>query len=167
MHALRRAFPEQIMYKKILLPTDGSELAGVAVQAGVEFAAMCGAEIIGLYVAPEYQYPVSVEIIPPTYPSEEEYQATTHKTCEEYLAGARNATTAQGLRFTAVTAYSNKPAHKIVEVAQERNCELIFIGSHGRSGLEQLLLGSVTSRVLSLCDIPVLVYRKKKSGRKD
>ena len=68
----------------------------------------------------------------------------------------------QALRFTCMTAYSNKPAHKIVEVARQQDCDLIFIGSHGRSGLEQLILGSVTSKVLSLCEIPVLVYRKKK-----
>jgi nucleotide-binding universal stress UspA family protein len=148
------------MYTKILLPTDGSPLATAAVQAGVEFAAMCRAEVVGLHVAPEYQYPVSVEIIPPSYPSEEEYMASTRKTGEEYLDGVRRAATECGLKYTGLTEYANKTARKIVQVAREQGCDLIFIGSHGRSGLEQLLLGSVTAKVLSLCDIPVLVYRK-------
>ena len=150
------------MYTKILIPTDGSRLAELAAQAGVDFASMCDAEIVGLYVAPEYQYPVSVEVIPPTYPTEEEYKQATRKTGEEYFAGLASAAAESRLRFTCMTAYSNKPAHKIVEVARQQDCDLIFIGSHGRSGLEQLILGSVTSKVLSLCEIPVLVYRKKK-----
>ena len=50
-------------------------------------------------------------------------------------------------------------ALKIVEVAAERHCDLIFMGSHGRSGWGQLLLGSVTNKVLSHSKIPVLVHR--------
>jgi nucleotide-binding universal stress UspA family protein len=153
------------MYMKILLPTDGSPLADAAIQAGAEFAALCRADIVGLHVAPEYQYPVSVEIIPPTYPTEDEYLAATRTTGDGYLSGLRRAAAESGLKYTGITAYSNKPAHKIVEVAREQHCDLIFIGSHGRTGLEQLLLGSVTSKVLSLCDIPVLVYRRTREKR--
>lgn len=153
------------MYTKILLPTDGSELAAAAMQAGIEFAALCRAEVVGLHVAPEYQYPVSVEIIPPTYPTEDEYLAATRKTGDEYLSGLRRAAAELGLKYTGITGYSNKPAHKIVQVAREQECDLIFIGSHGRSGLEQLVLGSVTAKVLSLCDIPVLVYRRTRETK--
>lgn len=153
------------MYTRILVPTDGSPLSDMAAFSSVDFAAMCDAEIVGLYVAPEYQYPVSVEIIPPTYPSEEEYREATRKTGDGYLTGLCTAAAEAGLKARGITEYSNKPAQKIVEVAREQNCDLIYIGSHGRSGIEQLLLGSVTSKVLSLCDIPVLVYRRKKEKR--
>ena len=153
------------MYMKILLPTDGSPLATAALEAGAEFAALCRADIVGLYVAPEYQYPVSIEIIPPSYPTEDEYVAATRKSGDEYLAGLRRAAAESGLKYIGMTAYSNKPAHKIVEVAREQDCDLIFIGSHGRTGIEQLILGSVTTKVLSLCDIPVLVYRKAREKR--
>lgn len=150
------------MYKKILIPTDGSELSAMAAQAGVEFAKQTSAEVIGAYVAPEYQYPVSMEIIPPNYPTEEEYDASVRKTAESYLAQIQTAATAAGLRYTGVVAFSNRTAQKLVQVAQENDCDLIFIGSHGRGGLEQLILGSVTAKVLSLCQIPVLVFRLKK-----
>ncbi len=157
------------MYTKILLPTDGSTLAEAAMQAGAEFAALCRADIVGLYVAPEYEYPVSVEIIPPDYPSEDEYVAATRKTGDEYLAALRRAAADSGLKYTGITAYSDKPAHRIVEMAQEQDCDLIFIGSHGRAGFEQLPVGSLrrclTSKVLSLCDIPVLVYRRTRENR--
>jgi len=153
------------MYNRILIPTDGSRLAGHAALAGVEFASMCDAAVVGLYVAPEYQYPVSIEIIPPSYPTEEEYLAATRKTGDEYLADLCSAAAEAELEVKGLTAYSNKPAQKIVEVAREQDCDLIFIGSHGRSGIEQLLLGSVTAKVLSLCDIPVLVYRRRNDKR--
>lgn len=150
------------MYKKILIPTDGSELSAVAAQAGVEFAKQTSAEVIAVHVAPEYQYPVSMEIIPPNYPTEEEYEASVRKTAQSYLAPIEAAVTAAGLRYTGEVAFANRTAQKLVQVAHENDCDLIFIGSHGRGGLEQLLLGSVTAKVLSLCQIPVLVFRLKK-----
>jgi nucleotide-binding universal stress UspA family protein len=150
------------MYKKVLIPTDGSDLASAAAQAGIEFARQNGAEVIALYVAPEYQYPVSMEIIPPNYPSEEEYEAAMNKTGEGYLAAIRKTATEAGLQYAGVVAFSNRTAQKIVQVAEEKDCDMIFIGSHGRGGLGQLLLGSVTAKVLSMCEIPVLVYRLKK-----
>ena len=150
------------MYKKILIPTDGSMLATTAAQAGVQFAKQCCADVIAVYVASEYQYPVSMEIIPPTYPSEDEYLASTRKTGESYLAGIRAVAQAAGLEYSGVVVWSNRTAQKIADLAEQRDCDLIFIGSHGRSGWEQLLLGSVTAKLLSLCQVPVLVYRAKK-----
>lgn len=150
------------MYNKILIPTDGSELAAAAAQAGIEFARQNGSEVIAVYIAPEYQYPVSMEIIPPNYPSEEEYEAAMQKTGDGYLADIRQAASAAGLKATCITGFSNKTAQKIVQIAGEHDCDLIFMGSHGRGGLGQLLLGSVTAKVLSMCEIPVLVYRMKK-----
>jgi len=150
------------MYKKILIPTDGSALATAAAKAGVEFAQQCRAEVIALHVASEYQYPVSMEIIPPTYPSEDEYLASTRKTGEGYLAEIRAMAKEAGLEYSGVVVWSNRTAQKIAELAEQRDCDLIFIGSHGRSGWEQALLGSVTAKLLALCQIPVLVYRMKK-----
>ncbi len=58
-----------------------------------------------------------------------------------------------------MTAFSDATAAKIVAVADEHQCDLIFMGSHGRSGWGQLLLGSVTNKVLSHTLKPVLVHR--------
>lgn len=151
------------MFKKILIPTDGSALATTAAQAGVEFAKQCDAEVVGVFIAPDYHYPIGVEIIPPSYPSEEEYKVSIGRTGEAYLASVREAASAAGLKCSSVIAYSEQTALKIVEIAQQQQCDLIFIGSHGRSGLGQLLLGSVTTKVLALCDIPVFVFRLKKA----
>jgi nucleotide-binding universal stress UspA family protein len=149
------------MYKKILIPTDGSAISGSVVQAGVAFAVQTGAEVIGLFVAPTYQYPIYVEIIPPNFPTEAEYESSLRKTGENYLRAIGEKTQAAGVAFTPVITFSDNTAHEIAQTAEKNGCDLIFMGSHGRSGWGQLLLGSVTTKVLSICQIPVLVHRLK------
>lgn len=154
------------MYKKILIPTDGSDISNAAARAGVEFAQQLGAEVIGLFVAPEYQYPVFIEIIPPNFPSEDEYLASMRKVGEIHLQTIADAAKEAGVQSSGLTVFSDAAAREIVHVAEQHACDLIFIGSHGRSGWGQALLGSTTSKVLSSCQIPVLVYRlaKQPSG---
>jgi nucleotide-binding universal stress UspA family protein len=118
-----------------------------------------------MYVAPEYQYPIYIEIIPPTYPLEEEYQALMKKIGMEYLKPIQEAAEKAGLVYSSHFAFSDSAANAIAKIAEEEACDLIFMGSHGRSGLGQLILGSVTSKVLSLCKIPVLVDRPGARGK--
>jgi len=147
------------MYRKILITTDGSAVSRQTACAGVKFAAQMGAEVLALYVAPAYQYPVYVEIIPPSYPSEEEYMAQMRRVGAEHIASVLDACARAGLRHQGMTAFADGAAAKIVAVAEQEECDLIFMGSHGRSGWGQLLLGSVTNKVLSHSRIPVLVHR--------
>jgi nucleotide-binding universal stress UspA family protein len=118
-----------------------------------------GAEVLALFVAPEYQYPVYVEIVPPAYPSEEEYAQQMQRLGEEYMGSIMRAAEGCGLKHACMTAFSDAAALKIVDVAEQQHCDLIFMGSHGRSGWGQLLLGSVTNKVLSHTTKPVLVHR--------
>ena len=147
------------MYRKILITTDGSAVSKLTACAGVEFARQMGADILALYVAPDYHYPVYVEIIPPTYPTEEEYLAQMRHTGDGHLESIAAAARRDGLAYAGLTAFSDSPALKIVDVAEQRGCDLIFMGSHGRSGWGHLLLGSVTNKVLSHTLKPVLVHR--------
>ncbi len=147
------------MYQKILITTDGSAVSRHTACAGVDFARQMGAQVLVLYVAPTYQYPVYVEIVPPAYPSEDDYQDHMQRVgaghTGEVVAAARKA----GLACEAITAFAESAGIKIAEVAVQQHCDLIFIGSHGRSGWGQLLLGSVTNKVLSHTTKPVLVHR--------
>lgn len=152
------------MYKKILIPTDGSDISNAAARAGVEFARQLGADVLGLFVSPEYQYPVFIEIIPPSFPSEEEYLVAMRKLGDSHLKVINDAAAAAGVKATGMTIFSDATAREIVHIADSHACDLIFIGSHGRSGWGQALLGSVTSKVLSSCQTPVLVYRLAKQA---
>ena len=147
------------MYRKILITTDGSAVSRHTACAGVEFARQMGAQVLALYVAPSYQYPVYVEIVPPAYPSEEDYMAQMRRVGEEHTGEILQAARQAGLACEAMTAFADSAGLKIVDVAEEQACDLIFIGSHGRSGWGQLLLGSVTNKVLSHTTKPVLVHR--------
>ena len=147
------------MYRKILITTDGSEVSKHTACAGVKFAQQMGAEVLVLFVAPEYQYPVYVDIIPPSYPIEDEYVETMRRTGVEHTGPILLAAQQAGLKHKAMTAFADSAALKIVEVAEEQACDLIFMGSHGRSGWGQLFLGSVTNKVLSHTHKPVLVHR--------
>lgn len=147
------------MYRKILITTDGSSVSRHTACAGVELARQMGADVLALYVAPTYQFPLYVEIPSPGYPSDEEYTARMLALGHEHTDAIMRAARTAGLACESTTAFADSPALKIVDVAQERQCDLIFMGSHGRSGWGQLLLGSVTNKVLSHTSKPVLVHR--------
>ena len=78
---------------------------------------------------------------------------------QEHTDAIMQAARAAGLACESTTALADSPALTIVEVAEQQQCDLIFMGSHGRSGWGQLLLGSVTNKVLSHTSKPVLVHR--------
>jgi nucleotide-binding universal stress UspA family protein len=147
------------MYQKILITTDGSAISCNTARAGVDFAKQLGAQVLVLYVAPEYQYPVYVEIVPPAYPSEDEYIAAMIKNGDAHVQPVLRAAQQANVPCETMTAFSDATAQKIVDVAEQHRCDLIFMGSHGRSGWGQLLLGSVTNKVLSHTQKPVMVHR--------
>ncbi|MGV7209209.1 universal stress protein [Oxalobacteraceae bacterium A2-2] len=147
------------MYRKILITTDGSAVSSKTACAGVAFAQQMGAEVLALFVAPGYQYPIYVEIIPPSYPSEKEYTAAMRRAGQEHTQDIIESCARRGVPCEALTTFADSTAAEIVKVAAEHGCDLIFMGSHGRSGWGQLLLGSVTSKVLQHARIPVLVHR--------
>ncbi len=151
------------MYKKILIPTDGSELSRAAIHAGVELAKQLGAEIEGVFVAPEYHFPIYTDMVPINYPNEEGYKAEIENEGEKYLDEVRKAAEDAGLKYGSVTTMSDETAQQLIKIAEDQHCDLIFMGSHGRGGWGQLLLGSVTSKVLAKSQIPVVVYRSKQN----
>src|SRR4051812_18743498 len=107
------------MYRKILITTDGSAVSQHTACAGVKFAHQMQAEVLALFVAPSYQYPVYVEIVPPAYPSEEEYVGQMRRMGEEYMGSIMRAADKVGLAHHCMTAFSDTAALKIVDVAEQ------------------------------------------------
>ena len=147
------------MFKHILIPTDGSRLAAKAIKAGVEMAKETGARVTG-YCAQE---PVPAHLYGEGYVADKrlaaefERRAREHaETCVEEIAAAAKA---RGVPFTALVTKSSVPSRGIIEAAQRRKCDVIFMASRGHRGLAGLLLGSVTQEVLTHTEIPVLVFR--------
>lgn len=144
------------MFKKILVPTDGSELSNKAVQAAIGFARDTGATIIGLTVVDPYPYSGLAEYRPESY---NDYHNRMLKEAETRLETlAKNAKAAE-VAVETVTQENAQPWEGIIRTAQEKGCDLIVMASHGRRGVQALLLGSETQKVLTQSKIPVLVYR--------
>lgn len=152
------------MFKKILIPTDGSALAAQAANKGVCFARQIGAEVVALYVTQPFAATVGFDGMAAAYAiTDEDYDKTAAIQAQKYLKSVLDRAETAGVKATAKAVSNFNVADGIVQATAEENCDLIFIGSHGRSGLSRLLLGSVTVKVLGLAKTAVLVYRVKES----
>lgn len=147
------------MYKNILVPIDGSALSRSAAREAVAFAKAQGAKVVGFYVAPAYQPNVYADFVPASFVSPREYDELAKKTADKYLSVVEKAAQAAGVSCTCAHAMSDLPYEEIIKAAQRHKCDLIFMASHGRSGIARLLLGSQTSKVLAHTKVPVLVHR--------
>lgn len=148
------------MFKKILLPTDGSPLSAQAANAGVTFARSIGAEVVALHVTQPFAATIGFDGMAAAYAiTDEAYEEASTEQAKRFLAGVIDRARTAGVNAQSLTVSNFNVADGIVQAAEESGADLIFIGSHGRSGLSRLLLGSVTAKVLSLATIGVLVYR--------
>ena len=138
------------MYTHILIPTDGSALAGKAVQHGVALAKRIGAKVTMLTVLPPAMITDDREMT-------EIRKARMQKRAEEVL-GAVAVQTA-GVACETIQVEHEDPYQAIIDTADSKGWDLIVMASHGRRGISAIVLGSETIKVLTHCKIPVLVYR--------
>lgn len=147
------------MYKNILVPTDGSALSRRVVRDAVKFAKKLGARVTGFYVAPTYRIEVFAEYIPPDLVSPRQHAANAKKVAQRHLDYVKKIAVEQNVPYAGQHVMSDSAAEAIVKAAKKYKCDLIYLGSRGRSGLTKLLLGSQTSKVLAHTRLPVLVHR--------
>jgi nucleotide-binding universal stress UspA family protein len=147
------------MFKKILLPTDGSPVSRKSVKQGVAFAKATGAKVVGFFSPQDYRTLMYSEYIPPSLMSEEEFEAQAKKAAQKQLTFIEKTAKEAGIPYEGFYLSSIAPWEAIIEAAKKKKCDLIFMGSHGRSGLAGLVLGSQTTKVLTHSKIPVLVTR--------
>lgn len=145
------------MFKHILIPTDGSEISAAAIQKGVQFAKEINAKVTGLTVTTPFHI-MAVESISVLNDSRE-YDASAKARATRNLDVIKDAATQAGVEFELVHASGEHPYEEIVRTAEEKGCDVIFQASHGRRGMQALLMGSETTKVLTHSKIPVLVYR--------
>jgi nucleotide-binding universal stress UspA family protein len=148
------------MYKHILIPTDGSEVAGKAIDAGTSFARESGAKVLLFTAVPEYQPPSEAAILArQRVKSVFQYEKEAESAARAILVKA--AALAKGAHVEVETefAFSDRPYEAIIDAAKKHGCDAIFMASHGRSGIQALWHGSQTREVLTHSDIPTLVYR--------
>jgi len=147
------------MFKRILIPTDGSKIAEKAVKAGIRFAKEIGAGVVGYY---------AIEPVQAYYYSEgamidgrliAEFDRQSKANGEKTLAAMAALAKARRVRFDSLCDKPSTAYDGIIAAARRKKCDVIFMASHGRSGLAKLVIGSVTQKVLAQSKIPVVVYR--------
>jgi nucleotide-binding universal stress UspA family protein len=147
------------VFKHILIPTDGTEIAAKAIEAGVRLAAEMGAKVTGIYAQESrplhlhnHGYAVEKELIA-------ELERRAHAYAQRCVGQVASAAEAAGVACEPLVVKSDRAYEAIVKAAQERGCDAIFMASRGHKGLTGMILGSVTQQVLAHTSVPVLVFR--------
>ena len=145
------------MFKHILLPIDGSELSEAAIQKGIQFAKSINAEVTGFHVIlPFHVFTIQTEMLEDT---KKQYESESKVRAEQFLGVIKKAAEKAGVRCDTDYVTSNHPYEMIIQAAEKKGCDLIMMASHGRRGVQGLLIGSETQKVLTHTKIPVLVFR--------
>ena len=144
------------MFQRILVPTDGSEISQHAIATAIALAQPLGAEIFTICVKEPFPYGAVAEL-QPTPP--QDFFDAQERTAARNVRAVIDACDQAGVVAHAKTIDGLQPWEAIVEHATKHGCDLLVMGSHGRSGLASLFLGSETQDVLKHTTIPVLVVR--------
>lgn len=137
------------MFKKILVPLDGSSLAEAILPQVTELAKTLDAELVVLRVA-------FAHVFPGADPTEEEVQVI--RKAEEYVAGIAGKLADEGVSVKTAVRYG-RPASEILGHIVDNKLDLVAMSTHGRSGLSRLVMGSVAEEVVRNAGVPVLLVR--------
>ena len=144
------------MFKRILVPTDGSDITAKAIDTSVELARSLGAVLHTIRVKEPFPSSAISEMQPT--PPQEFFDA------QERIAASRvhavvDLCRKAGVPCQAHTVEALHPWEAIIDHAKRMQCDLLVMASHGRRGVSALLLGSETQKVLTHSKVPVLVVR--------
>lgn len=144
------------MFKKILVPTDGSDLSAKAIAGAIDYARLAGSKLIGMTVVDPYPFapfgdgPVIVA---------QDLTDYIEQVARNHIVQFNQAAQSAGVEHEGVVVNSTAPWSAIIETAKSHGCDAIFMASHGRKGLNAVLLGSETHKVLIHTELPVTVFR--------
>lgn len=144
------------MFNHILVPIDGSETSMLAVSKASGLALAFGSRITLIHVVDNYPF---IGVGADYALGQNEYLAAATASANAALARGVAALAAEGLHSDQRVIDGHVVHEGIVDTAIAIGADLIVMGSHGRTGIEKLLLGSVTQRVLQEAKVPVLVVR--------
>lgn len=144
------------MFKHILVPIDGSPTAELAVDKAIGLAKAFDSAVTAIYVVDPYPFTGVGEGF--AY-GQGQYLIAAKAHATQSLANARKLMEQAGVKITTATVEAHSAWRGILEAADSGGADLIVMGSHGRSGVEKLVMGSVAQRVISHSKLPVLLIR--------
>jgi len=148
------------MYNKILIATDGSNLAKKAVDHGVMVARATGASVVFVTVTERWSaIEMGTETPRGATNPIDKFEAIAAGRAQRILDEAKGSAERAGVKCETVHVPDHHPAEGIIEIADNMDCDLIVMASHGHRGFKRLVLGSQTTEVLAYSKLPVLVLR--------
>ncbi len=144
------------MYKKILVPLDGSDLAKRALDEAERLAKALDSEIVLFQVVHFMPIYGSPEMVTPLVVDEKQKELA-----EKYLTNLAEELRKRGFRVTTMVRTGQQVAVEIIDFAKESGVDLILMCTHGRSGITRWVLGSVALKVLTRAETPILLLRAK------
>lgn len=132
-----------MMFNKIMVPSDGSQFAQKAEDVAIDLAEKLGSTVVAVHIIDE-------KLIYPFDVMEDEGNEILSKITEKGKA--------KGVKVDEVLIFGN-PRHDMKKIAEKSHSDLVVIGSHGRSGLEKILMGSVAENALKTVEMPVLLIK--------
>ena len=145
------------LFRRLLFPIDGSDLSLQAFSTGLEVAKSFGAAVLALHVVPPFN---SIAYITEILAAAEfGYSQEAVRSASRYLDKAKAIAREANVPCECHYAFGQHPHEAILEAANEYRCDLIVMATHGWHGLDRLMLGSETQRVVNQSSVPVLVYR--------
>jgi nucleotide-binding universal stress UspA family protein len=144
------------MFKRILVPVDGSPTSMRAVSSAIAIAKAFDGAVTAIYVIDPYPFAgVGTDF---AY-GQAQYLSAATAEANDAIKTAREQIELAGVAVKTRVVEEHTPWRGILETASAINADLVVMGSHGRRGLEKLVLGSVAQRVLQHAHLPVLVVR--------
>ena len=148
------------VYKKILIATDGSDLANKAVEHGLALASTVGAEVVLVTVTEMWSaLEMSREAGKKVLQAIETYETAEAERARSILTAAAERAEKAGIRCETRHVSDRRPSEGILDAARETDSDLIVMATHGRRGVNRVLLGSQTNEVVTHSETPVLVLR--------
>lgn len=144
------------MFRKILVPTDGSDVSLVGALRALPLAKLASARIAIVNVQDAYAFAGIGETNTAGRQRDMAEQRAQATAAIERISQAANEA---GVAFETVMAEDDQPARGIVAAARSCGADLIVMSSHGRTGVAKLVLGSVAAKVLALSEVPVLIVK--------
>ena len=145
------------MYRKILIAIDGGEPAQRAARDALAIASVVGANVLAVTVSDII--PSTTAVLMPRAADVDRYEAAAAAAAQKILDAVNQHAHSLGVACQTLHVTGVPPAEGILQASREHGCDLIAMATHGRRGLDRLLLGSQASKVVSASHIPVLVCR--------
>jgi nucleotide-binding universal stress UspA family protein len=149
------------MYKRVMLPVDGSELSQKAVGECIALAKSSGAKVTAIHVVSHFHLHYQPWATPKSMHDkiEKEHEEEARQIAQEMVDKLAQRVRGNGIDCESLVVIGDHPYEEIINHAEKRNCDLIIMASHGHKGLNAVLLGSETVKVLTHSKLPVLVVR--------